>query len=133
MLRAFILCILILMGQVVMAAPLVVPLQDAALEQRAKDLSLELRCVVCQNQSIESSDADLAVDLKILVREQIGQGKSDVEIKQFLIERYGEFILLEPLFSVQNSFLWLTPIIFLALAFIFAYLYFRNMKKPEDE
>lgn len=111
------------------AAPKVVALENAALEQRAKDLSLELRCLVCQNQSIESSDADLAIDLKILVREQIKQGKSNLEIKQFLVDRYGEFVLLNPLFTTQNSFLWLTPIIFLALAFLFAYIYFRNMKK----
>lgn len=111
------------------AAPKVVALENAALEQRAKDLSLELRCLVCQNQSIESSDADLAIDLKILVREQIKQGKTNLEIKQFLVDRYGEFVLLKPLFSTQNSFLWLTPIIFLALAFLFAYIYFRNMKK----
>lgn len=115
------------------AASKVVPLQDAALEQRAKDLSLELRCLVCQNQSIESSDADLAVDLKILVREQILAGKTDFEIKQFLVDRYGEFVLLKPLYSIQNSFLWLTPFIFLALAFGLAYRYFRNMKKPPNE
>lgn len=133
MLRLFCLFLLLSITQSVHAAPKVVPLQDAVLEQRAKDLSLELRCLVCQNQSIESSDADLAVDLKILVREQILAGKTDFEIKQFLVDRYGEFVLLKPLFSVQNSFLWLTPIIFLALAFIFAYVYFRNMNKAKNE
>lgn len=114
------------------AAPKVVPLADAALEQRAKDLSLELRCLVCQNQSIESSDADLAVDLKILVREQITVGKTNYEIKQFLVDRYGEFVLLKPLFTAQTSFLWLTPIIFLALAFLYAFIYFRNMNKQKN-
>lgn len=111
----------------------VVPLENSALEQRAKDLSLELRCLVCQNQSIESSDADLAIDLKILVREQILAGKTNLEIKQFLVDRYGEFVLLNPLFTTQTSFLWLTPIIFLALAFLSAYIYFRNMNKPKGE
>lgn len=106
----------------------VVALQDAALEQRAKDLSLELRCLVCQNQSIESSDADLANDLKILVREQILTGKTNTQIKTFLVERYGQFVLLNPQFNTQNSFLWLTPILFLGLAFIFAFIYFRRMK-----
>ncbi|NRA85852.1 MAG: cytochrome c-type biogenesis protein CcmH [Rhizobiales bacterium] len=110
----------------------VVALTDPTLEQRAKNLSLELRCLVCQNQSIESSDAELAVDLKILVREQIKQGKSDFEIKQFLVERYGEFVLLKPLFTKQTSFLWMTPIIFLTIAFLFAYLYFRNMKRKQN-
>ena len=110
----------------------VVALTDPTLEQRAKNLSLELRCLVCQNQSIESSDAELAVDLKILVREQIKQGKGDFEIKQFLVERYGEFVLLKPLFTKQTSFLWMTPIIFLTIAFLFAYLYFRNMKRKQN-
>lgn len=127
--------VLILWPQTSFAALQVIPLSDAALEQRSKDLSLELRCLVCQNQSIESSDADLAIDLKILVREQIKQGKTNLEIKQFLVERYGEFVLLKPLFSAQNSLLWLTPIIVLALAFIFAFFYFRNMhiKQQDDE
>lgn len=114
------------------AALKVVPLTDPVLEQRAKDLSLELRCLVCQNQSIESSDADLAIDLKILVREQINQGRTNLEIKQYLVDRYGEFVLLKPLFSVQTSFLWLTPIIFLTLALLFAFLYFRNMQKKSQ-
>ena len=130
--RLFIIFVICLPGfYPAQAALKVVPLQDTALEQRAKDLSLELRCLVCQNQSIESSDADLAVDLKILVREQITQGKTNFEIKQFLVDRYGEFVLLKPLFTSQTSFLWLTPIIFLALAFLFAYIYFRNMNKAE--
>lgn len=132
--RLCIIFIISLFGfQPAQAALKVVPLQDAVLEQRAKDLSLELRCLVCQNQSIESSDADLAIDLKILVREQIMQGKTDFEIKQFLVDRYGEFVLLKPLFSSQNSFLWLTPIVFLALAFLSAYIYFRNMNKAQKD
>lgn len=115
------------------AAEKLVPLKDVALEQRAKDLSLELRCLVCQNQSIESSDADLAIDLKILVREQISQGKTDLEIKQFLVDRYGEYVLLEPLFSLQNYLLWFTPIIFLFIAFIFAFFYFKNMNNKFNQ
>ncbi|MBL1419124.1 MAG: cytochrome c-type biogenesis protein CcmH [Alphaproteobacteria bacterium] len=132
--RLVILCIISIFSfHQAQAALKVVPLQDVTLEQRAKDLSLELRCLVCQNQSIESSDADLAIDLKILVREQILQGKTDLEIKQFLVDRYGEFVLLKPLFSGQNSFLWLTPVIFLALAFLSAYIYFRNMNKTQKD
>ncbi|MCJ8323051.1 MAG: cytochrome c-type biogenesis protein CcmH [Rhizobiales bacterium] len=111
------------------AAEKVVPLENEVLEQRAKNLSLELRCLVCQNQSIESSDADLAVDLKILVREQISQGKTDLQIKQFLVDRYGEFVLLKPLFSLRNYLLWFTPIIFLSIAFLFAFFYFKNMNR----
>ena len=115
------------------AAEKLVPLKNVALEKRAKDLSLELRCLVCQNQSIESSDADLAIDLKILVREQISQGKTDLEIKQFLVDRYGEFVLLKPLFSLQNYLLWFTPIIFLSIAFIFAFFYFKSMNNKFNQ
>lgn len=131
--RILMILILSFMGFHTAWAAKVVPLEDAVLEQRAKDLSLELRCLVCQNQSIESSDADLAIDLKILVREQILDGKTNLEIKQFLVDRYGEYVLLKPLFTTQTSFLWLTPIIFLTLAFLSAYIYFRNMNKSRGE
>lgn len=133
MFRLFLSTCFIFIAVFASAAPKVVALEDVTLEQRAKDLSLELRCLVCQNQSIESSDADLAVDLKILVREQILAGKTNFEIKQFLVDRYGEFVLLKPLFSTQNLFLWLTPFMFLALAFGFAYRYFRNMQKSQTD
>ena len=88
-------------------------LRDPALETRARSLSAEIRCLVCQNQSIDDSDAQLAKDLRLLVREQLVEGKTDQQILDYLVERYGEFVLLKPRFSVRNLALWLLP--FLAL------------------
>jgi len=84
-------------------------LPDATLEARARTLSRELRCMVCQNQSIDDSDAPLARDLRILVRERIKSGDSDAQVLKFLTSRYGEFVLLRPSISLQNILLWLAP------------------------
>lgn len=83
------------------------------LEDRAKVLFLELRCVVCQNQSIGDSDADVARDLREIVREQITAGKTDSQIKDFLVARYGEFILLQPVFAWHTAALWVAPFVLL--------------------
>ena len=72
------------------------PLDDPILEERARELAKEIRCLVCQNQSVFDSDADLAKDLRVLVRERVAAGDSDLSVKQFLVERYGDFILLKP-------------------------------------
>jgi cytochrome c-type biogenesis protein CcmH len=85
-------------------------LKDQALEQRARALSRELRCMVCQNQSIDDSDAPLARDLRVLVRERLTAGDSDSQVVDFLVARYGEFVLLKPRFAWHNSVLWLTPV-----------------------
>jgi cytochrome c-type biogenesis protein CcmH len=84
-------------------------LSDAALEARARALSKELRCMVCQNQSIDDSDAPLARDLRILVRERLQAGESDQQVINFLVARYGEFVLLRPRFSWHTALLWLAP------------------------
>src|SRR4051795_13590027 len=84
-------------------------LKDPALEKRARDISSGLRCLVCQNQSIDDSDAQLAKDLRILVRERLVAGDSDQQVRDFLVQRYGEFVLLKPTFSAHNLLLWLTP------------------------
>jgi cytochrome c-type biogenesis protein CcmH len=84
-------------------------LSDAALEARARALSKELRCMVCQNQSIDDSDAPLARDLRVLVRERLQAGDSDRQVIDFLVARYGEFVLLEPRFSSRTALLWLAP------------------------
>ena len=84
-------------------------LADAALEARARVLSKELRCMVCQNQSIDDSDAPLARDLRILVRERLQAGDSDQRVIDFLVARYGEFVLLKPRFSLHTALLWLGP------------------------
>jgi cytochrome c-type biogenesis protein CcmH len=84
-------------------------LSDAALEARARTLSKELRCMVCQNQSIDDSEAPLARDLRILVRERLQAGESDQQVIDFLVARYGEFVLLRPRFSWHTALLWLGP------------------------
>jgi cytochrome c-type biogenesis protein CcmH len=88
-------------------------LSDANLEARARALSRELRCMVCQNQSIDDSDAPLAKDLRILVRERLTKGDSDQQVIDFLVSRYGEFVLLKPTFEWHTAILWLTPLIVL--------------------
>jgi cytochrome c-type biogenesis protein CcmH len=88
-------------------------LPDPAQEARARHISQELRCLVCQNQSIDDSDAPLARDLRLLVRERIKAGDSNAAIRSFLVARYGEFVLLKPPFAWNTVLLWLLP--FLAL------------------
>jgi cytochrome c-type biogenesis protein CcmH len=84
-------------------------LKDPLLEHRARALSQELRCMVCQNQSIDDSDAPLAKDLRVLVRERLTAGDSDSQVINFLVSRYGEFVLLKPRLSVHTLLLWLAP------------------------
>ncbi|AVQ01305.1 cytochrome c-type biogenesis protein CcmH [Caulobacter segnis] len=85
-------------------------LADPAQEAHARALFREVRCLVCQNESIDDSEAQLAADLRRIVREQVKAGRSDREIRAFLVERYGEFVLLKPPFSAGNAVLWLAPI-----------------------
>ncbi|MCP8937727.1 cytochrome c-type biogenesis protein CcmH [Alsobacter sp. SYSU M60028] len=84
-------------------------LKDPVLEARARAISAELRCLVCQNQSIDDSDAPLARDLRLIVREKLTKGASDAEIRTFLVDRYGEFVLLRPPFNAGTALLWLGP------------------------
>jgi cytochrome c-type biogenesis protein CcmH len=84
-------------------------MSDPAKESRARDLSRELRCMVCQNQSIDDSEAPLARDLRLLVRERIAAGDSDAEVMDFLVARYGEFVLLKPRLKSHTLLLWLLP------------------------
>ena len=99
-------------------------LDDPALEERARDISAGLRCMVCQNQSIDDSDAELARDLRVLVRDRLVAGDSDEEVVAYVVDRYGEFVLLRPTFSARNAVLWATPVVILLLggtaAFAFA-------------
>lgn len=90
-------------------------LADPAQEARARDLFREVRCLVCQNESIDDSTADLAHDLRQVIREQIAAGRSDAEVRAFLVDRYGEFALLKPAVSVPNAALWGGPIIVLLI------------------
>lgn len=88
-------------------------LADPALEARARALSSELRCLVCQNQSIDDSNAPLAKDLRLLVRERLQAGDSDTAVKRYLVARYGDFVLLRPPFAFYTLLLWLAPLLVL--------------------
>ncbi|WFP75340.1 cytochrome c-type biogenesis protein [Mesorhizobium sp. WSM4906] len=94
-------------------------LPDPALEARARALSEGLRCMVCQNQSIDESDADLARDLRILVRQRLVAGDTDQQVMDYIVSRYGEFVLLKPRFSLRNALLWGTPALLLLAGGIF--------------
>lgn len=103
---------------------------DPAKEARARDLSRELRCMVCQNQSIDDSDAPLARDLRLLVRERIAGGDSDRQVIDFLVARYGEFVLLKPRFSPHTLVLWLLPPLALAGGGLALWIYNRRRASP---
>jgi cytochrome c-type biogenesis protein CcmH len=90
-------------------------LDDPALEARARAISSELRCMVCQNQSIEDSDAELARDLRVLVRDRLVAGDTDAQVMEFVVSRYGEFVLLKPPFSARNLLLWGAPVLLLGV------------------
>jgi cytochrome c-type biogenesis protein CcmH len=100
-------------------------MKDPALEARARALSGELRCLVCQNESIDDSEAPLARDIRVLIRERIGKGESNDSVRAYLVSRYGDFILLKPPFKPETLLLWLSPVITLALG-IAAALYARR-------
>jgi cytochrome c-type biogenesis protein CcmH len=101
-------------------------LRDPVQEAHAHRLFREVRCLVCQNESIDDSEAPLAGDLRQLIRSQVVQGRPDREIRAFLVRRYGEFVLLKPAFSLANALLWLTP--FLVVAGGAATLTFRGLR-----
>lgn len=99
-------------------------LADPAAESRAQSIGREVRCMVCQGQSIEDSDADLARDLRRIIRERLQAGDSDAAVRGFLQQRYGDFILLRPPFSLATALLWATP----ALAFLFGLVLVRRRR-----
>jgi len=99
----------------------------------AYELYKELRCLVCQNQSLLESNAPLALDLKKVVMDKIELGKSKGEIKKFLVDRYGEFILLKPKYSIQNILLWLGPILFLFIGFFVTFVFLRKQSMYKEE
>jgi cytochrome c-type biogenesis protein CcmH/NrfF len=107
-------------------------LADPALEQRARDISAGLRCLVCQNQSIDDSDADLARDLRVLVRERLEAGDSDKQVIDFVVSRYGEFVLLRPRFNTQTMLLWIAPFALLVAGGAFVLLASRR-RRPVAE
>ena len=103
-------------------------LADPALESRARALSTQIRCLVCQNQSIDDSNADLARDLRVLVRERLVAGDSDQGILDYLSSRYGDFVLLKPPMKPETWVLWYGPLGLLVFAFAGAALYFRGRR-----
>ncbi len=106
-------------------------LDDPALEARARAISHGLRCLVCQNQSIDDSDAPLAKDLRVLVRERLKEGDSDQEIEEFVVARYGEFVLLKPRLSRQTLILWFaTPAVLLGALLLVFLAYRKRSRAP---
>ena len=103
-------------------------LADPRLEARARTISAELRCLVCQNQSIDDSDAPLAKDLRMLVRERLSAGDNDSQVMSFLVDRYGDFILLRPQFDARTYILWLAPLLILLGGIVLA----RRAMTPSD-
>ena len=115
--RWFLLCFLLLAAPAHAVQPDEI-LPDPQLEQRARDLSTGFRCLVCQNQSIDESDAPLAKDLRVLIREQLTKGASDAEIRDFVVARYGEFVLLKPRLTASTAVLWATPFLIILAGII---------------
>ena len=109
-------------------------LKDPALEERARVISKDLRCLVCQNQSIDDSDAPLAKDLRVLVRDRLKKGETNDQVIDFVVSRYGEFVLLKPRFALHTLILWLAaPIIFLLGVFVMYRSYRRRQADVETE
>ena len=104
-------------------------LQDQNQELRARNISKNVRCMICQNQSIDESNAELAKDLRILIRNKVKSGSSDKEIYKFLTDRYGDFILLKPPLKVKTFLLWILPFIFLIIGI---YILFKFNRKTRN-
>jgi cytochrome c-type biogenesis protein CcmH len=107
-------------------------LADPALEARAREISAGLRCLVCQNQAIDDSDAPLARDLRLLVRERLQAGDTDDGVREYLVARYGDFILLKPPFEFSTLFLWLTPLAVLFVGLVVAFVRARGRERPKE-
>lgn len=108
-------------------------LKDPALEARARAISKELRCVVCQNQTIDESDATLAADLRMIVRERLTAGDSDEEVKAWIVARYGDYVLLRPPFRGETVLLWLGPSLVLLLGGVGVFFFLRHRTRPQPE
>jgi cytochrome c-type biogenesis protein CcmH len=104
-------------------------LADPTLEQRARDVSKALRCVVCQNETIDESSAELARDMRVLVRERIAGGDSNEQVLSYMVQRYGDFVLLKPRFTAENLVLWLGPF---ALLVVGGFVVARRLRRPQQ-
>ena len=105
-------------------------LKDPAMEARAREISKELRCLVCQNQSIDDSNAPLARDLRVLVRERLVAGDDDTGVLRYITARYGDYVLLRPPFKASTYVLWIGPVIILLLGALGAALFLRGRNRP---
>ncbi len=108
-------------------------LSNPKLEARARAIGKQLRCLVCQNESIDDSDADLAHDLRLLVRQRLLAGDTDAQVKQYLVDRYGDYVLLKPPFNADTLVLWLGPAGFFLLAVGGAVLFYRGRRAGGGE
>jgi cytochrome c-type biogenesis protein CcmH len=107
-------------------------LTDPKLENRARALGKELRCLVCQNESIDDSNADLAHDLRLLVRQRVAAGDTDEQVKQYIVARYGNYVLLKPPFDAETYLLWFGPLVLLLCAAGAATLYYRRAAREAE-
>ena len=103
-------------------------LQDKKQEERAREISNNVRCLVCQNQNIDDSSSELAKDLRILIRKKIKEGNSDEDIYKFLTDRYGDFVLLKPPFKFSTLLLWILPFVFFLLGFFVIFKHHKNSR-----
>jgi cytochrome c-type biogenesis protein CcmH len=106
---------------------------DDALDRRVANLAHELRCLVCQNQTLADSNAPLAVDLRNQIREQMAAGKSDRDVVDFLVARYGDFVLYRPPLKATTILLWAGPFLFLVLGLFFLFRFVRSRRVPEPD
>ena len=105
-------------------------LADPVLEARARDISADLRCLVCQNQSIDDSDADLARDLRLIVRERLVAGDTDDAVMRYIVDRYGEFVLLRPVMGWHTLLLWIAAPVLLVIGLLSVFLAARRRRDP---
>lgn len=131
---------LILLGVIGLVVPLLLScpahavnpdemLSNTVLEERARDISQELRCLVCQNQSIDDSDAELARDLRVLVRERLVAGDTDQQVIDYIVARYGDYVLLNPPLKPETYVLWASPIVLAILALIAVAAFYRRKQR----
>lgn len=106
---------------------------DPAREARARDVGRQLRCLVCQNQSIFDSNSGLAKDLRVLVRTRMNEGDSDTEILSYIADRYGDYVLLQPRFSARNAVLWAAPVLALLFGLAIMALYLKSRRPARTE
>lgn len=108
-------------------------LADPALEARAREISRDLRCLVCQNQSIDDSDAQLARDLRVLVRERLAAGSSNTEVVDYVVSRYGDFVLLRPPFKLSTYALWMGPAVIFGIGVLAVVVFYRRRVGVEEK